>query len=384
MFKLFLVSAIAYSANGIDVPITSDEWNFAADVENPNWEAIIMRNADMTLVYSGSDMMQEEGSLRGDGKVKFWTDAQETVTDENGITSIPIAFDSSYHADARAWILRAITHLADRMGCIKFVQRNDQTRYIRFVDHASDGCQSYVGVMRDEIPTEVRLGGGCMQTRTIIHETLHALGYGHTSNRSDRDKHVRVIWENIEDQFLHAFEKSVDPSVPVTPYDCQNIMHLGSDSLNKLGSDTLRSIDGCHLETNWMRALQYGIQYRDSETIDKQMSQNDVVGAQEMYCPSRIVDNQQHYVTSTPTTPTTPTTPINFRLSGTKASNTKTPTTEAVAVCENDGNYGDFFCRLLLGIYEDCVADLMWPISDRIELICAGTCQRDGIRNCSD
>eukprot|EP00915_Cephaloidophora_sp_WS-2016_P006448 GHVH01008722.1.p1 GENE.GHVH01008722.1~~GHVH01008722.1.p1 ORF type:complete len:370 (+),score=30.41 GHVH01008722.1:79-1188(+) len=289
MFKLFLVSAIAYSANGIDVPITSDEWNFAADVENPNWEAIIMRNADMTLVYSGSDMMQEEGSLRGDGKVKFWTDAQETVTDENGITSIPIAFDSSYHADARAWILRAITHLADRMGCIKFVQRNDQTRYIRFVDHASDGCQSYVGVMRDEIPTEVRLGGGCMQTRTIIHETLHALGYGHTSNRSDRDKHVRVIWENIEDQFLHAFEKSVDPSVPVTPYDCQNIMHLGSDSLNKLGSDTLRSIDGCHLETNWMRALQYGIQYRDSETIDKQMSQNDVVGAQEMYCPSRIV-----------------------------------------------------------------------------------------------
>ena len=67
---------------------------------------------------------------------------------------------------------------------------------VMFETPAGCRCWSYVG----------RRGGGqvvslarrgCVYHKVVQHELLHALGFNHEQTRSDRDSHVRIIYQNI-------------------------------------------------------------------------------------------------------------------------------------------------------------------------------------------
>ena len=61
-------------------------------------------------------------------------------------------------------------------------------------------CWSYVGKVGGQ--QYMSLSDGCQLVNIILHEFMHAIGFFHEHSRRDRDRYIRVNWENI-DQSKH-------------------------------------------------------------------------------------------------------------------------------------------------------------------------------------
>ncbi len=58
-------------------------------------------------------------------------------------------------------------------------------------------CYSYVG-RRGGKQVVSLARSGCLYHGTVQHELLHALGFNHEQTRSDRDKHIKVLLQNVQ------------------------------------------------------------------------------------------------------------------------------------------------------------------------------------------
>lgn len=68
----------------------------------------------------------------------------------------------------------------------------------------NEHCKSYVGMIGGKQP--IWLSAECGPTE-IAHEIMHALGFVHEQNRSDRDDFIQVNFDNIDDKYRDNFEK---------------------------------------------------------------------------------------------------------------------------------------------------------------------------------
>ena len=59
------------------------------------------------------------------------------------------------------------------------------------------GCWSHLGRTTRTGGQQISLGRGCVYQSTTTHEIIHALGWHHEQNRSDRDTFVEIIWANV-------------------------------------------------------------------------------------------------------------------------------------------------------------------------------------------
>ena len=46
---------------------------------------------------------------------------------------------------------------------------------------------------------EVGLASDCMKKGIVMHELIHVIGFFHEQSRTDRDDHVKIVWDNIID-----------------------------------------------------------------------------------------------------------------------------------------------------------------------------------------
>jgi hypothetical protein len=139
-------------------------------------------------------------------------------------------------------ISQAMQHWEANTG-IRFEHR---TSGDRVVFRNSTGCSSHVGrrIFTGTDPQWVNLATGC-GVGTIIHEIAHAVGIWHEQSRDDRDNHVKINWDLIQEGREHNFEKYGGGGFDVGPYDFFSLMHYACTLFRRDGAtgNTLEPID---------------------------------------------------------------------------------------------------------------------------------------------
>ena len=123
---------------------------------------------------------------------------------------------------------------------IQFVPYSDQDNVLVFED-STGICKSYVGMIGGKQPLWV--SPGCEATE-IAHEIMHALGFVHEQNRTDRDQYIEMFPDNIEDQYKDNFFRLPDDMMKVSglaPFDFESLMMYPPTMFSKNGQATMRS-----------------------------------------------------------------------------------------------------------------------------------------------
>jgi Astacin (Peptidase family M12A) len=141
-------------------------------------------------------------------------------------------------AALRQRVLDAIAHWEANTN-IRFVERTaaNQAQYPNYLSFQErDGCWSYVGMQTGE--QVVSLAAGC-GFGAAVHEIFHAVGAWHEQSREDRDRFIRIAWENIQAGREHNFNQHITDGDDIGDYDFDSIMHYPATAFSKNGQPTI-------------------------------------------------------------------------------------------------------------------------------------------------
>jgi len=85
----------------------------------------------------------------------------------------------------------------------------------------------------------------------LIHEIFHVFGIAHTQRRSDRHNYVKVLWNNIIENYHRQYDECQDCKIPTdkfgnpVPYECNSIMHYKTKTFKKKDAlgPTMKAVD---------------------------------------------------------------------------------------------------------------------------------------------
>ncbi|XP_078497428.1 hatching enzyme 1.2-like [Lissotriton helveticus] len=152
----------------------------------------------------------------------------------NGQVLVPFQISPAYSPNERAVIMGAIQSFAART-CISFRPRANERDYL-FIE-PQNGCWSFIGRIGGRQVVSLQRNG-CVFTGTVQHELLHALGFHHEQNRSDRDAFVTILLQNVMPGMENNFEKMNTNNLG-TRYDYASIMHYSRNAFSRNGSPTI-------------------------------------------------------------------------------------------------------------------------------------------------
>ena len=137
----------------------------------------------------------------------------------------------------RTQIDAAIQHWNERTT-LKIVPRNSEANYVKvtpFDDPTICGSSSIGmnGGMQSLFASET------CGSNVLIHEIGHVVGLAHEQSRSDRDRYVRLFWENIGKFAISQYGVPPGSSTDYGPYDYYSVMHYRGDDFTKNGLATM-------------------------------------------------------------------------------------------------------------------------------------------------
>uniref|UniRef100_A0A4W4FT73 Metalloendopeptidase n=1 Tax=Electrophorus electricus TaxID=8005 RepID=A0A4W4FT73_ELEEL len=158
---------------------------------------------------------------------------------KKGKVYVPYSISNQYSIREKQIIQGALYSFANTT-CIRFIPRYRQQDYLHI--KSESGCYSFVGRRGGEQVVSLQRFG-CVYHGVVQHELLHALGFKHEQTRSDRDVHVRILYQNIihgstKLGMEHNFQKFQTNNLG-TPYDYNSIMHYGRYAFSKNTEPTI-------------------------------------------------------------------------------------------------------------------------------------------------
>nr|XP_029717279.1 zinc metalloproteinase nas-14-like [Aedes albopictus] len=237
---------------------------------------------------------------------------------------VPYQIIGTFSTAELAKIQWTIKHFAENT-CVRFVPRTTEEFYIR-INNSATGCWSYVGSHLDNKYNLVNLQNpACMETGTVAHEFMHALGFYHEFTRPDRDDWVSIDQGALAPEYQTAsfmnanFGKKSADQVELygIPYAYGSVMHYskwgGAVSYNRPVMNNLKP---------WP--------HKDFGN-DTGLSLPDIKKINYMYCNSSTITTTRVATTTTKTPTTTTKAPITTTTTKATTTTTKAPVTTTKA-----------------------------------------------------
>ncbi|KAF5304042.1 hypothetical protein FQA39_LY01827 [Lamprigera yunnana] len=154
--------------------------------------------------------------------------------------TVPFVISPLYEPSEQVTIYKAIRTI-NFMTCIRFVPWDGKAKDYLLIWPIKypAGCWSFVGKFGGSqivsLQAPDKNGPNCLGTEgRAVHELMHALGIFHEQSRWDRDKFVKIHYENIIPNFKSNFEKqSLENTTYSYEYDYDSIMHYGKYYFSK-------------------------------------------------------------------------------------------------------------------------------------------------------
>ncbi|XP_077973794.1 bone morphogenetic protein 1-like [Styela clava] len=145
---------------------------------------------------------------------------------------IPYVISANFTGSQRAMFKQAMRHW-EAQTCITFIERTDEEAFIKFT-YRPCGCCSYVG-RRGGGPQAISIGKNCDKFGIVVHELGHVIGFWHEHTRPDRDRHIEIIYKNIQPGQEYNFEKMDSSEINSLgeTYDYYSIMHYARNTFSK-------------------------------------------------------------------------------------------------------------------------------------------------------
>jgi len=166
-----------------------------------------------------------EQAFKGVFNNRYWTGAV-----------VPYVFDGYFNQQRRQLMNQAFEQY-NKHTCVRFVPRKSERNYVKMVNQ--NACWSIIG--RGGGQQLLKMGGHCLQLGTAMHELMHAIGFYHEQSRNDRDQHVKIFWNNIQNGEKYNFDKYRTDYLGEA-YDLNSIMHYRNDEFGSWGRNTIQSI----------------------------------------------------------------------------------------------------------------------------------------------
>ncbi|XP_051757614.1 low choriolytic enzyme-like [Ctenopharyngodon idella] len=181
----------------------------------------------------------------------------------DGKVYVPYVISKQYSPAEVSVIKRGMQSFAE-VSCIRFVPHQGERNFLDI--QSKSGCYSYLGRQRQGQVVSLQRHG-CVYHYIVQHELLHALGFHHEQNRSDRRKHIRILYENIIPGMQHNFNKAKTNNLG-TPYDYNSVMHYSRYAFSRNNLPTMIPIPNSNVVIG----------------NAKQMSPNDILRINKLYC----------------------------------------------------------------------------------------------------
>lgn len=137
--------------------------------------------------------------------------------------------------------VRVALNEIEKYTCVKFREGSNADKHYIYVSNQVPRCFTQVGYVHEEAQGMSLGSGECLTKAGIIHEFLHALGFTHQIRTPNRDKYVKVLWENIDQRYVNNFQKYNDSDVTDFgyAYDYQSVMNYESYAFSKNKKPTI-------------------------------------------------------------------------------------------------------------------------------------------------